>query len=465
MRKKYKGSSEGSENIKKFEEMLKNGDSLFFDLDTYEYIINHFIEQGKLKKALKACEMAMGQYPFSTELFLDKAFILIKKQEFEEAEELIDKADLFQPNDIDVIFLKGNLLSQMGDFEGAIQYLTEKLDYVEDKDEIHYAIGMAYQDWGKFNEAIECYKSAIDINLHNEDALYELAYCMDIVGQLDQSIAYYQKFIDNDPYSYHAWYNMGIVYFKLNNIEQAISCYEYTTAINDEFASAWFNMGNCYMNQSKFDKAVECYQKTLASEDPQAETYCNIAVCYERMQQYSKAIEFFRKASKLDPFYDEAYYGIGKCLNLQDKSFEAVHFLKKAIKLDDQNFDYWLEKAEAEYKTGNLVSCMEAYEEACLLNPTSIEIWLNWSFVHFEQGDYDKATSLIKAGIDELPKEAELYYRAAAYLINEGNYKEAFIYLENALILDFEKHTVLFEFFPNLETQKALYKIIDQYRK
>ncbi|RYD97620.1 MAG: DNA (cytosine-5-)-methyltransferase, partial [Sphingobacteriales bacterium] len=68
---------------------------------------------------------------------------------------------------------------------------NHNINFIEDKDEIHYAIGMAYQDWGKFNEAIEFYKRAIDFNLHNEDALYELAYCMDIVGQLDQSIAYY----------------------------------------------------------------------------------------------------------------------------------------------------------------------------------------------------------------------------------------------------------------------------------
>jgi hypothetical protein len=37
--------------------------------------------------------------------------------------------------------------------------------------------------------------------------------------------------------------------------------------------------------------------------------------------------------------------------------------------------------------------------------------------------------------------------------------------LENALILDFDGHTALFDFFPKIETQKALYKIIEQFRK
>ena len=67
--------------------------------------------------------------------------------------------------------------------------------------------------------------------------------------------------------------------------------------------------------------------------------------------------------------------------------------------------------------------------------------------------------------LDEEAEDSDLLYRMVVYQITAGRYKEAFTYLENALILDFENHEVLFEFFPKLETQKALFKIIDQYRK
>ena len=90
---------------------------------------------------------------------------------------------------------------------------------------------------------------------------------------------------------------------------------------------------------------------------------------------------------------------------------------------------------------------------------------MDWSFIPYEQGDYEKAIDLIFNGITELPEASDLYYRATAYLIAAGKYKEAFNYLENALILNFDNHQMLFEFFPRLETQKALFKIIDQYRK
>jgi tetratricopeptide (TPR) repeat protein len=163
--------------------------------------------------------------------------------------------------------------------------------------------------------------------------------------------------------------------------------------------------------------------------------------------------------------YDEPWFGIGSCLNKQNRWYEAIHFLNKAVKLNDEHPIYWRILAEAEYNIGNMMSCLEAFEKAALLDPECKETWLQWSFVYYEQGDYDKAIATIMEGMDELPEESELYYRAVVYLIANKQFKEAFSCLENALVLDYEKHTVLYDFFTDLGMQKALFKIIDQYRK
>ena len=114
---------------------------------------------------------------------------------------------------------------------------------------------------------------------------------------------------------------------------------------------------------------------------------------------------------------------------------------------------------------GNQTAAIDAYEEAVSLDPEEISIYLDWSFIYFESGEMDVALNILKEGLEENPDSPELYYRMTAYLIESGKYKEAFIFLENALVLDFEMHTVLYDFFPRLETQKALFKLIDQFRK
>jgi tetratricopeptide (TPR) repeat protein len=62
----FKDREEGSNSVQRFEEMLKNQELVFFDLETYESIIDEYVDEGNYQKALKACELALEQYPYST---------------------------------------------------------------------------------------------------------------------------------------------------------------------------------------------------------------------------------------------------------------------------------------------------------------------------------------------------------------------------------------------------------------
>ena len=121
--------------------------------------------------------------------------------------------------------------------------------------------------------------------------------------------------------------------------------------------------------------------------------------------------------------------------------------------------------AETEFKVGNVVSAFEAFEKAAEIEPSNPDIWLKWSYVLFEQGNYARACDLLQAAIDEMSEEADLYYRMAVYQIHAGQYREALVNLEIGLTLDYDAHEQLFDFFPDLEKQKALYRIIEQYRE
>src|SRR5687768_18008507 len=100
MSKEYrKREEEGNELIRRFEDYLRKKKSEFFDLDAYEQIIDYYMFRSKHNKALQAVNLAISQYPFSTELITLKAQILSNLEEFDEALSLLDKAHSLQPND------------------------------------------------------------------------------------------------------------------------------------------------------------------------------------------------------------------------------------------------------------------------------------------------------------------------------------------------------------------------------
>ncbi len=465
MSEDFKRKGELNTLIKTFETQVKNHTLEFYKIEQLEEIVGHYMEQGKNKMALTACSIAIEQYPYSITLMIEKAQILTNLEKFDQSLGILEKAMALQPNDPEIFTMKGNIFLIQGLYEKAIKSYQEAIPFSEYKADLYYQIGFAYQNAFKYSTAIDYYKKSIELDIIHENALYELAYCLDITGQLEHSISYYKKFIDQDPYSHYAWYNLGIVYNKLEKFDEAIEAYEYATIIDESFASAFFNLGKTFVNLEKLPQALDAYKKTLEIEGASAEIYCSLAETYEKIEQYDLAVKYYQKAVKIDSFYDEAWYGVGKCLARQDKWYEAIHFLNRALKLDSENFIYWKQIAEVEFQVGNLVSSLDAYEEASMLNPEDLGTLLDWSFVYYEQGEFEKALDIILNALNEIPEEAELYYRATAYLLAVGKYKEAYNHLENGLVLNYDKHIDLLEFIPKLETQKALFRIIEQFRK
>ena len=60
------------ELIKRFETHIKLGDNQYFDEDDFLTIINFYLESDKMKWALKACDLGLKQYEYSTDLISDK---------------------------------------------------------------------------------------------------------------------------------------------------------------------------------------------------------------------------------------------------------------------------------------------------------------------------------------------------------------------------------------------------------
>ncbi len=385
MSHEFRKREEEEELIKRYEENLRANSIGYFDIDAYEVIVDHYMEKLKFKKALAAVNQATEQFPFSTGLIAIKAQILSNLEQYEEALELLEMARNLHPMDIEVYLSIGSILSLQGKHKEAISLYEEILSFADDeKDDIYYNIGLAYQSLEEYDKAIDAYKKSIEENINHEGSLYELAFCLDIAGQLEGSLSYYRKFIDEDPYSAAAWYNLGIVCNKLEKFDDAIEAYGYALAIDDTFASAHFNMGNSLMNLEKYKEALEEFNKTVEIEGPSPEVYCCIGAAYENMGH--------------DSLYDEAWFGAGSCLEKQEKWYQALHFFNKAIKINHLNAEYWKAAAHAEFKIGNTISSISAYEEAANLAPEDKEIWLNWSFIYYEQGGAQRTRFSVSDG-------------------------------------------------------------------
>jgi len=451
-------------SAERFEEMLKSKETIFFDEETYEQLSEYYLLKSKWDMAMKACRIGLQQYPYSLELLLDKVQLHANYEQFDEAMEVLDTAAIYNPADNEITYMRGVICNLMGNYEDAVDHLREALLLSDEKETVYFQLAQTYQNWQKFEEAAHFYKKAIRNKFQEEIAFYELVFCLEQANKLEENLSYFQELVDNDPYSHFAWFALGMTHSRLGKHKDAAFAYDYAVTVKEDFASGWFNLAHAYMNLNNFIDAKECYANVLKHEAPTAEVYTHLGAACEKLEQYDEAYKNYREATVLDDNWDDAWFGMGSALYEQERWFESVHFTQKAIKLNEENADYWLLLGDTESKLGNFLSSNEAYTQAVALDSNNPDIWLNWSLLFFEQSQYSKAFEIVYDGISEMPDDSDLFYRAAAYLIFDGSYNEAYKYLETGLILNYDAHAQIYDFFPNLDTQKALFRIIEQYK-
>ena len=117
MRDKYRNDKELEIIITEFEKKLEIQSVGFLSLETFEKIIDYYLSTNTQDLALKACNIGIEQHPFSTELKLDKAQILSNIGEYEESIHILDEASVLQPNDLEILMMRGSIYSLIGNEE------------------------------------------------------------------------------------------------------------------------------------------------------------------------------------------------------------------------------------------------------------------------------------------------------------------------------------------------------------
>jgi tetratricopeptide (TPR) repeat protein len=461
----FQDSEEVNHSIQRYEEMLRKKDQYFFDFYEFVNIIDNYITKNDPVRALQVVKFAKEQHPYSVSFLLKEAQLLAVTGQPNKALLILDKAIQIDPSDPDTFMIRGSVFSQLEMYKEAIDNFNQAIPLAEELDELYLNIAYTYASWGDYDKAIDYFKLSLEENLENDIALYEIAYCFDITDRLDESIAFYTKFIDNDPYSYAAWYNLGIVYNKAELYEKALQAYDYAVLIKYDFASAYFNIGNTYSNLEQYDEAIKAYTQTFEYEQPDALTYYNIGECYEKLEKMDEARDFYKKATKLNPYLAEAWFGIGITLDFEDRLYEAVHYIRKALELDANNPEFWFALGDIECKSGNVVIAEQAYQKVIELAPDDPDIRLDYSALLMEQSRNDESIEILAEGIKYNPDNSELYYRLAFYQYIAGNKHEAYVVLADALMLNHEQHTLLFEYLPQLADDVTIMQMIDIYKK
>lgn len=456
--------------LSKLVKNYENNSTGLFDQHILEQIIDFYEDNNELEKALDTADSAMGQYPFSSLFMLKKAQILFDLKQFDQANDLLDKALVLDAQCIQVFLLQADIQVWLGHFQKAVNILLDAISVIDDKDELpdlYLELADIYEEWQKYDKVFEALTATLHHEPQNEEALNRLWFCVELSESFEESITFHKAFIDENPYNHLAWFNLAHAYIGLGKFEEAIEAFEYVMAIDEDYEYAYKDCADVLKLTGDYEKAIDYYLQALSFCKPYKELYIKLGECFEGIEEYQRARNYYRKSISLDPYFDLAYNKIGHTYLFEEKTELAISFFQKACDLLKDCGIYLADLAEAFKIVGAFELADKYFEKAINAEEQDVSgFWAQWAISKMEEKEFKTGLDMIleaENASEESKANEEIQLLKFILLYMNGKKQEAYTLLVDLLdaeTMDFEK---ALELYPELEQDAHVLSIVDSF--
>ena len=464
----YREDKEDMRELLRQFDNLKNGKQhSFIEEDSFERIIDYFDERDDLIKAMEAADIGIEQFPFSSILMIKKADLLLASRKYWEALEILERAELFDSNDINLFILKTDAylaLDQQGKAVDLLEAALQQFDG-DERIELLFELADVYDDYEEFDKVFDCLKLILEDDPNNEEALYKICFWTDFTGRNEESIRLHLKIIDDFPYNELAWFNLGAAYQGLKLYEKSIDAYLYSVTIDEKFDYAYRNMGDAYLRLRKFKEAIEVLEKVLELSRPEDVIYEAIGHCYHKLGNFAQARFHYRKASHLNPDDSKLYYKLALTYINEEHWESAVKQLENAMRIHRNMPDYNLAMGECKMQLKQYKDAIIHFGNVVRTRPKSVSGWEALIRCLFKATFYEEAMDQCNAALKFTEGKPLFIFYLSACLFSLKKSKEAILQLEKAMEKSPRQAKKFIDLNPSILQNAQVVDLIARYKK
>ena len=455
------------ELLNQYENLKSGRQHTFLEEDAFERIIDHYDEKDQLPKAMEAAEIGIEQFPFSSVLLIKMADLLLASRKYSDALEILEKAELFDSNDINLFILKTDAYLALDQQLKAVELLEAALLQFggEERIELLFELADVYDDYEEFDKVFDCLKLILEDDPTNEEALYKICFWTDFTGRNEESILLHNQIIDEYPYSELAWFNLGAAYQGLKLYEKAIDSYLYAVTIDEKFDYAYRNMGDAYLRLRKFKEAIDVLERVLELSRPEDVIYEAIGHCYHKLGNYAQARFHYKKASHLNPEDSKLFYKMALTYINEEQWESAVKHLENALRIQKLSPEYNLAMGECKMNLNQFKEAIQYFGHVVRSRPKSVSGWEALIRCLFKAEFYDEAMEQCIAALKITEGKTLFIFYLSASLFALKKTKEAMLQLEKAMSLAPRQVKKFIDLYPATLQNLQVVDLIARYKK
>lgn len=332
-----------TDQISKCEEAFEKGEISLLDFseEEFDFLIGYFIEEGNDSLVYELTKTAYIRHPYSSDLIVRYADVLIVNREVEKAIEILNNQMGFDSSNSDIFFLTGRAYLKMEEHVVAKENIYKAISLnSEEAVEMLTTAAQDYIDMAEFDLSMEYLKEAEKLDEHNPEIYNDIAFCLERTERFRESLIYYEKYIDSDPFNDSVWFNVGTIYARVENFEKSIEAFDYALALDPENSSVLYNKAIVYVNTEQYNLAIDTFKEFLEYEPDNIFAIIGIADAYLADDQVNESAKYFQMGLEMDSESLEANSGLAYISMIKQDHNSALMHLRRIIGIDRADYQF-----------------------------------------------------------------------------------------------------------------------------
>ncbi|MFN8452129.1 MAG: tetratricopeptide repeat protein [Anaerolineae bacterium] len=328
--------------------------------------------------ALDAIGQAPPPTPFASDL-ANEGVNKVMMGDLEGARDLLQRAVMQQPGNIDYLYQYGRVLIELGVddntlFPEAIQ-IGEQAIQANPNDPRGYAIKARAMDLnGDSANAVPVGQAGLQIDPNFAPLHTALSAAYLSIDRYDVSLREAETAIDKDPNDADAHRVYALVLVWLGRYDEALDQLEQAVGLNPNLAPPYFELASMYRllagqdangGIEYYELAVATYERILSMQPNNAKAYQRLCSAYIQLGDHRRGQGYCEDALAINPDYTDALRDLGRAEYTQRNYEGAIESFERCVQLEanrpreEQDIECFYIRGLAHYYLGD---CQQAWD-------------------------------------------------------------------------------------------------------
>ncbi len=301
------------------------------------------------------------------------------------------------------LYIQSFTYRSLGDLNKAKELITKYISQDKNDSSAWSLKGRIEYEQGDTKEAIKSTLISYEIEANNSQTCNNLGIFYKQQNDLPNAERFLYEAIEIDPYNSGALTNSAILYEEKANFPLAADLIVRAIKLAPDKKTLHFNAGNIAANVSRqkhFDKAINILELLIKVDKGNINNWFNLGLNYQLTQKPNEAIRCFKFVEEQMPDDEQTLISLVKLNGEIGNYDEAIKYCEKLLDkhLSTLNAICW--RAQYIQAKGNGQEAIEFMKSVISNNPKNDLLWLTLAELYSNEGQNDKAISMVrKAGL------------------------------------------------------------------